>query len=283
MDFASLEPFLSIIRKRQRSAHSWLVDVSDLGPDADLDIKNPTTTLDTILPAVESIRLLEQLLDEQETRLHTLRDDVSSILATVGDVPFVPLGSVTVESDERIGDEYTSDVRLVGVTNVAGITVPKTPIGKEPRKYKCVRKGFLVYNPMRINVGSVGVATSDEHLGITSPDYVVFSCNERVLPEYVFHFLRSEAGQSEIAKKTRGSVRFRLYYDRLASLMIPLPDLSIQQELVRVCRNNLEVIGAFRESSSAATQCLSAILRDVFLRPSEKKPDMKTATNGKPE
>ena len=59
--------------------------------------------------------------------------------------------------DVRIGANYTPQVRLVGVTNVDGITRPKTLIGKGPEKYKRVQVGNLVYNPMRINVGSIGL------------------------------------------------------------------------------------------------------------------------------
>jgi len=80
-------------------------------------------------------------------------------------------------------------------------------------------------------IGSIGVAVDDADEGITSPDYVVFPCKSGLLPEYVYHYLRSEAGRHEINLKTKGSVRFRLYYKQLAGIAIPVPeDLELQTQ-----------------------------------------------------
>jgi type I restriction enzyme M protein len=265
LEYDALKPFFDIIRQRIQSDHSWFVQASDLNEDADLDIKNPKMTLGTLLPAEICLSLLASQIKDQEERIRRLRAILTSVLNKMKNAPLVPLGDLTVECDERIGDAYSPDVRLVGVTNVNGITAPKTPIGKDPQKYKRVGLGDLVYNPMRINVGSIGVATKADHTGITSPDYVVFRCRKGLLPEYVFHFLRSEAGQNAITRKTRGSVRFRLYYDRLATILIPVAEGPIQEELVKLCRENLDLLGAVERSRDAATQCLSAILRESFM------------------
>lgn len=266
LEYDALRPFLDLIGRRSQSDHSWVVQASDLNEDADLDIKNPKVMLGTLLPAGACLSLLERQIKEQEERVRRLCCELVAVLSKLKNAPLMPLGNLTVESDERIGDAYSPCVRLVGVTNVNRITAPKSPIGKDPQKYKCVRVGDLVYNPMRINVGSIGVATRDDHTGITSPDYVVFKCKGGLLPEYVFHFLRSEAGQNEIARKTRGSVRFRLYYDRLATILIPLADASVQEELAEVCRENLHLIGTIEQSRDAASQCLSAVLREAFMQ-----------------
>lgn len=277
LGYDALKPFLDVIKRRTECDNSWFVQASDLNEDADLDIKSPKVTLGTLLPADTCLSLLVSQIKEQEERIHRLHAALTGVLNKMKNVPFVTLGDLTVESDDRIGDAYSPDVRLVGVTNVNGITAPKTPIGKEPQKYKCVRIGDLVYNPMRINVGSVGVATREDHTGITSPDYVVFRCKNGLLPEYVFHFLKSEAGQNAIVRKTRGSVRFRLYYDRLATILIPLAEGPVQEELVKLCRENLDLLGAVEQSHDAATQCLSAILRESFMgfhkSPREDMPD----------
>lgn len=101
-----------------------------------------------------------------------------------------------------------------------------------------IRNGYLAYNPMRINIGSIGVAVWDEHVGITSPDYVVFKCRRGLIPEYVYHYLRSEAGRHQINQKTKGSVRFRLYYEQLAGIPIPVPeDELLQLRFAELCRS----------------------------------------------
>jgi hypothetical protein len=91
-------------------------------------------------------------------------------------------------------------------------------------------------NPMRVNIGSIGVLRNGADEAITSPDYVVFHCKPTLLPEYVYHYLKSEAGRHEINLKTKGSVRFRLYYEQLAQIKIPIPaDVQDQQRFVDAC------------------------------------------------
>jgi len=143
---------------------------------------------------------------------------------------------------------------------------PKTAIGKNSGRYKIVDVGYLAYNPMRINIGSIGVALSEADRGITSPDYVVFRCVDGLLPEYVFHYLRSEAGKHEINRKTKGSVRFRLYYEQLAQIPIPVPkDVTVQSEFADVCRRLESLRSLAKESATRAEQTLDALRREAFL------------------
>src|SRR5690606_24343585 len=121
------------------------------------------------------------------------------------------------------------------------------------------------YNPMRINIGSIGVVRDDTQQGITSPDYVVFYCGPDLLPEYVYHYLRSEAGRHEINLKTKGSVRFRLYFEQLSKIKIPVPkDIETQQRFVNAC-NRLEGLKKMlNAAASSATDCLNAATRSGF-------------------
>lgn len=119
---------------------------------------------------------------------------------------------------------------------------------------------------MRINIGSIGVLRDKSHEGITSPDYVVFRCKPSLLPEFVYHYLKSEAGRHEINLKTKGSVRFRLYYEQLAQIRIPVPgNIQDQQNFVDAC-NQLEQL---RRKVGAATEsvqsCLNAVTRSALI------------------
>jgi type I restriction enzyme S subunit len=81
-------------------------------------------------------------------------------------------------------------------------------------------------------VGSIGIAESKEHEGIVSPDYVVFSCTEKILPEYLFYFLKSDLGLEAINRNASGTVRKRLYYSDLARIEIYLPEIDKQIEII---------------------------------------------------
>jgi type I restriction enzyme M protein len=107
----------------------------------------------------------------------------------------------------------------------------------------------------------------DSQTGITSPDYVVFRCCNGLLPDYVFHYLRSEAGRHEINKKTKGSVRFRLYYDQLARIPIPVPtDPGVQKQFADLCRRLEEIRAAAALAEKNAERALDALRREAFIQ-----------------
>jgi type I restriction enzyme S subunit len=85
---------------------------------------------------------------------------------------------------------------------------------------------------MRVNVGSIGWAHSDDLVGIISPDYVVFSCTPKINPSLLYWFLTSEAGLRAINRQTAGSVRERLYFGSLARVAVPLPPIAEQRRIV---------------------------------------------------
>jgi Type I restriction modification DNA specificity domain len=198
--------------------------------------------------------------------VEALRVNAEQAVDAIKAAPHEFLGPHTVESDKRIGTAYSSRTVLIGVSAEDGMTTPKTDIGKDPSHYKIARSGYLAYNPMRVNIGSIGVLRDGTEQAITSPDYVVFYCKPTLLPEYVYHYLKSEAGRHEINLKTKGSVRFRLYYEQFSKIKIPVPaNIQDQQRFVDAC-NQLE---ALKRNVAAATEsvqsCLNVLTRSALI------------------
>jgi len=146
--------------------------------------------------------------------------------------PMVKLGEVLIERRERIGSADANGLPLLGVSNVDGLHRSGLERIPDMSRYFRVEKDWFAYNPMRINVGSVGWAKHDEQTGVISPDYVVFSCAERVLAPLVFWFLKHRRGLTAINGETAGSVRERLYFESLSRIEFPLPPLAEQRRLV---------------------------------------------------
>lgn len=175
-------------------------------------------------------------------------------------------GSHTYESDERIGEDYSLDMPLLGVSAEEVITNPKTAIGKSLERYNFLRPNCPAYNPMRIDIGSIGVIRDDTQQGITSPDYVVFCCEPDLLPGYVYHYLRSEADHHEINQKTKGSVRFRVYFEQLSKIkLLVARDIDARRRFVNAY-NRLEGLKKMLIAAvSSAADCLKAATRSSFL------------------
>jgi restriction endonuclease S subunit len=146
--------------------------------------------------------------------------------------PKQPLGELLIERKQRIGTFDADGLPLLGVSNQEGLHRSGMPRISDMSRYLRVEKDWFAYNPMRINVGSIGWAQTTEQVGVISPDYVVFSCSERVLPSLLFSFLKHRRGLQEINAATAGSVRERLYFDKLAQIEFPLPPFTEQRRMV---------------------------------------------------
>jgi len=143
----------------------------------------------------------------------------------------VPLGKLLIEQKERIGTVNAGGLALLGVNNKVGLHRSTNNKIKDLSNYKIVQTNWFAYNPMRINVGSLGLALTEEQVGVISPDYVVFSCGENLSPDYLNRFLKSSTGMTKIRKNTTGTVRERLYFKSLAKIEIPLPSISEQTDI----------------------------------------------------
>jgi Type I restriction modification DNA specificity domain len=144
----------------------------------------------------------------------------------------VRLGEVLVEQKVRVGTFDADGLPLLGVSNTEGLHQTEKPRIADMSRYLRVDHRWFAYNPMRINVGSIGWAERPEQTGVISPDYVVFSCTDPIEPKLLHLFLRSAIGLRAINLETAGSVRERLYFDSLARIRFPLPPLSEQRRIM---------------------------------------------------
>jgi len=130
--------------------------------------------------------------------------------------------------------EPENDFGILDMNNVEGIFDAYTQKGKEINQaYKKMQTGWIAYNPYRINVGSIGIKKDEHKNEYISPAYVVFSCKENLLPEFLFLVFKTKTFNQVINDNTTGSVRQNLTIDILKSLQIPLPTLFEQQKIVK--------------------------------------------------
>ena len=153
---------------------------------------------------------------------------------------------------------------VLGATR-GGVAPAKEPVGKSPQRYKPVRPGTIFYNPMRILLGSIAMIDEGEAAGITSPDYVVMTGIENVLhPRWFYYWFRSKYGAEFIKSLSRGAVRERLLFKRLAPAKIRVPDWNSQV----IFAERLSAIRALRIALRSKLDSIEAIpnrlLREAF-------------------
>ena len=122
---------------------------------------------------------------------------------------------------------------ILGVNNKTGLFDAYVEFGKNINQpYKIVNDGVIAYNPYRVNVGSVGLKTSVQKNKYISPAYVVFSCKEGLLPEFLYKLFKTNRFNELIRENTTGSVRQSLSFSSLGNIKIPLPSIKEQQKIV---------------------------------------------------
>ncbi|MCD7780934.1 MAG: restriction endonuclease subunit S, partial [Candidatus Gastranaerophilales bacterium] len=149
--------------------------------------------------------------------------------------PIVKLADYIKEENLKIKpfDFPKEKFEILGVNNKIGLFDAYVEIGQNiNQQYKIVNNGFLVYNPYRINVGSIGLKTNEQKYKYISPAYVVFSCKEGLLSKFLYIMFKTNKFNELIRENTTGSVRQTLSFNSMGQIKMPLPSIKIQQEIV---------------------------------------------------
>ncbi|WP_417729500.1 restriction endonuclease subunit S [Roseovarius sp.] len=167
----------------------------------------------------------------------------------------VRLGELTRESTKRNKGEALGRERVMGVSNAAGIAPMRdATIASDLSRYKVLRPSGFVYNPMRLNVGSIAMSELESDAAV-SPDYVVFEAiSEKLLPGYFDHFRRTGYWRHYVNVAGFGSVRVRIYYDGLAEIQAAFPEVDEQQRI-------LDVLDAAADDLTASEALCDALQR----------------------
>lgn len=181
------------------------------------------------------------------------------------EVKRVRLGDVAYEYKERIGEEVP-DRPVYGVDKSVGLTDEPRYQSSNLSRYKRIEHGMFAYNPMRLNIGSIGFCHDDLAPGIVSPDYVVFGCHEgALLPKFMDYHTQSELWSNWLSLAGEGSVRERIYFRKLETYELALPDVSYQQAAVEILSALDDKIELNRQINHTLEALAQAVFKDWFV------------------
>ncbi|MCB2230286.1 restriction endonuclease subunit S [bacterium] len=170
------------------------------------------------------------------------------------------LGDCLVEVKNGVGDDWAKHP-VLGATR-AGLAPAKETIGKTPERYKLVDPTTVFYNPMRILLGSIAMVDEGDPTGITSPDYVVVKGRPGLLDtRWFYYWFRSVEGAHLIDSLSRGAVRERILFKRLAKSEIEVPDYKAQLSVSHQLKNTRNLVESIAQERREFDALPSALVR----------------------
>ena len=132
--------------------------------------------------------------------------------------------------------EYGTDL-IVGVNSQGVFAVPKgNTDGVDLKPYKIVNNGAFVYNPTRLELGSIAYRT--EGLCIVSHLYMVFYLTDEgkkiIDPMWLYIYFRRAEFCREVTFRNFGSQRPEFNFNDMSDIIVPLPDIKIQRKYVDI-------------------------------------------------
>lgn len=159
-------------------------------------------------------------------------------------------------------------VQAYGVTNKEGIVITGKDVSLDTSNYIFVEGNTFVYNPYRVNVGSIGLSEQG-FCGIVSPAYVVFTAKKDINPDFLFLYLKSSLGLNLIKwYGDKGGVRSALSFKDLCE--IDFPDLSYEQQtkalgkIKSFINKTNQICERFSQSLESISKLKQSILQDAI-------------------
>ena len=148
-----------------------------------------------------------------------------------------------ISSYKRLGD-YIQEVNIrnkdLKQYPLLGVSIKKemmtsiaNTVGTDMSTYKIIQKNQFAYGPVTSRNGDkISIALSCEEKALLSQAYVVFETNNELLPEYLMMWFRRPEFDRYARYKSHGSAREIFDWQEMSEVMLPIPSVEKQQEMV---------------------------------------------------
>ena len=176
----------------------------------------------------------------------------------------VRLGDYIEVCNERNYD-LRYDASFIEGVNSDGVFCPTKAqtIDIDLKPYKIVRNGDFVYNPSRLNIGSLSYRETG--LCIVSHLYVVFHLNSKgqqlINPYYLWIFFKRDEFRRLIEYSNFGSQRPEFNFYQMSEIEFPLPSLEVQRSLVAIYNGLQKIIS----ENETLIQQLESVCHDFVI------------------
>ncbi len=167
-------------------------------------------------------------------------------------------------------DEIVSFIPMAAVDEVTG-----TIASRQDRAYAEVKKGYTYFKNGDVLFAKItpcmenGKAAIADNLsggvGFGSTEFHVLRAHEKVLPEWLFYFIRQPKFRHEAKMNFTGTAgQQRVPTTFLASAQVPVPPIEEQRRIVDILSRAEGIVRLRREAEKKAVELIPALFIDMF-------------------
>lgn len=151
----------------------------------------------------------------------------------------------------------------------------KQVASKDNTGYKIIKNGQFTYRSMSDSGTFTINRLEDKEIGIVSPAYPVFEAIN-IDAEFLKYYFKSELFNKAIINLSQGSTRTALKFKDLIDIEIYLPEIEEQKRIVKILKNNDQIIEKYDELIKEKEQFIKSQFVEMFERyKNEKKYKLK--------
>jgi type I restriction enzyme M protein len=146
-------------------------------------------------------------------------------------------------SSIKVNDYKTSGIPLIRIANITKsqeLTPDNTifitkELAEKLKSYR-VKRGDLIVS-QRGTLGLVAKIPDFFDGGIISANFIAIKDIKEASSDYLKFFLSSKYGQEQLVRKTSGQVQTKITTDDIKSIIVPIPPLQIQNQIVEIMQS----------------------------------------------
>ena len=175
------------------------------------------------------------------------------------------------ERFERPGEEQYVTLRVRG----GGAVERVIKDGKVPVPFTGyrVRAGQFIYSRIDARNGAYGIIPAELDRAVVSKDFPVFDIlDNRVVPEYLLHFMRAGTLQNQVKAASFGATnRQRISEDTFARFQVALPPLAEQRRVASLPDHAASICATWRDLLAHLEALSGSIFRSMFDKNSHRR------------
>lgn len=150
-----------------------------------------------------------------------------------------------------------TEKRIVGARSISGSEAPS-------RARKVIRTGDILVSTVRPNLNAVALVPATLNDQVASTGFCVLRATAKVLPEYLFFFVRSRAFVDGLSSLVAGAMYPAVSDSQVLDQLLPFPPLPEQHRIVDLLSRAEGIVRLRREAEKKAAEMIPALFFDMF-------------------